>query len=197
MRLFPSQHRTSPVVELGNIMTTLDKSGLRRRGFVAGAALVTAVASVRPVLAEMATANLYYTAHSDDLDWFSTVPGEKMAIHIPGEQIGGRFAVVESIAAPGAGAPPHIHRSADEYFFVQQGAMHFVCDGVEFDAPSGTSVLIPRGVAHSWVNLTEEPVCTLVTFTPGGIEQMFKELAAVFPHGIEELAARYDTYLIT
>lgn len=38
---------------------------------------------------------------------------------------------------------------------------------------------------------------TLVTFTPGGIEQMFKELADVFAHGIEELAAQYETYLVT
>lgn len=178
-------------------MTTLDKTGLGRRGFVASAALATAVASVRPVLAETATPHSHYTAHPGDLDWFPTVPGEQMAIHVPGDQIGGRFAIVESIAAPGAGAPPHIHRSADEYFFVQQGEMHFVCDGVAFDAPAGSSVLIPRGVAHTWVNLTNQPVRTLVTFTPGGIEQMFKELAAVFPHGIEKLAARYDTYLIT
>ncbi|WP_426031991.1 cupin domain-containing protein [Cypionkella sp. TWP1-2-1b2] len=178
-------------------MTTLDKSGLRRRGFVAGAALVTAVASVRPVLAEMATVHPHHIAPSADLDWFPTVPGEQMAIHVPSAQIGGRFAVVETIAEPGAAAPPHIHRSADEYFFVQQGEMHFVCDGVEFDAAAGTSVLIPRGVAHTWVNLTDKPVRTLVTFTPGGIEQMFKELAAVFPHGVEDLAARYDTYLTT
>ena len=120
-----------------------------------------------------------------------------MAIHVPSEKIGGRFAVVETIAAPGAAAPPHIHRSADEYFFVLQGQMHFLCDGVEFDAAEGTSVLIPRGVAHNWVNLTDKAVRTLVTFTPGGIEQMFKELAAVFPHGVEELAARYDTYLVS
>ena len=178
-------------------MTTLDKSGLGRRGFVAGAALVTAVVSVRPVLAETATVHPHHIAHSADLGWFPTVPGEQMAIHVPSEKIGGRFAVVETIAAPGAAAPPHIHRSADEYFFVLQGQMHFLCDGVEFDAAEGTSVLIPRGVAHNWVNLTDKAVRTLVTFTPGGIEQMFKELAAVFPHGVEELAARYDTYLVS
>lgn len=180
-------------------MTCYEKS-LGRRTFVTGAALITAAATVRPALAETAqsTAALpHFTAHSADLSWFATVPGEQMAIHVPSGQVGGRFSVVESIAAPGAAAPPHIHRSADEYFFIQQGEMHFVCDGVEFAAPTGTSVLVPRGMAHSWVNLADSPVRSLVTFTPGGIEEMFKELAAVFPHGIEELAARYDTVLIS
>jgi mannose-6-phosphate isomerase-like protein (cupin superfamily) len=191
---------TSPGVEIGNDMTSYTgyEKSLGRRSFVAGAALISASATVRPALAETAqtaAALPHYTAHSADLNWFATVPGEKMAIHVPNAQVGGRFSVVESIAAPGAGAPPHIHRSADEYFFIQQGEMHFVCDGVEFDAPAGTSVLIPRGVAHAWVNLADTPVRSLVTFTPGGIEEMFKELAAVFPHGIEELAARYDTVL--
>lgn len=120
-----------------------------------------------------------------------------MSIHVPNDRVGGRFSVLETIAAPGAAAPPHVHRSTDEYFFIQAGEMHFSCDGVEFDAPAGTSVLVPRGVVHNWINLGETPVRSLVTFTPGGIEQMFKDLAAVFPQGIEELAARYDTYLIT
>lgn len=186
----------SPGVLIGTDMTY--ENSLGRRSFVAGVALISAAASVRPALAETADTTKalpHHTAHSADLNWFATVPGEQMAIHLPNDLVGGRFAVVESIAAPGAGAPPHIHRSADEYFFIQQGEMHFVCDGVEFDAPAGTSVLIPRGVAHAWVNLADTPTRSLVTFTPGGIENMFKELAAVFPHGIEELAARYDTVL--
>ncbi len=187
---------TSPGVEIGTDMTRYETPGLGRRSFVAGAALVTVLASVRPALAETASAHPHLAVHSADLDWFATVPGEQMAIHVPSADIGGRFSVVESIAAPGAAAPPHIHRSVDEYFYIQQGEMHFVCDGVEFDAPAGTSVLVPRGVAHAWINLTETPVRSLVTFTPGGIEDMFKHLAAVFPHGIKELAARYDTVLV-
>ena len=180
-------------------MTHIGKSGLGRRSFVTGAALIGAAVSVRPGLAETAGTDtaLPHTVHSADLDWFATVPGEQMAIHVPNTRVGGRFSVVESIAAPGSAAPPHIHRSADEYFFIQQGEMHFVYDGIEFDAPAGTSVLVPRGVAHAWVNLTDTPVRSLVTFTPGGMEEMFKDLAAVFPHGIEELAARYDTILVS
>lgn len=176
-------------------MTQQDETGLGRRGFMVAGAVLTAAAAVKPVLAKGGAA-APFTAAPADLEWFGTVPGEEMAIHVPNARIGGRFAVVESIAAPGAAAPPHVHRSTDEYFLIQQGQMHFVCDGVEFDAVAGTSVLIPRGAAHSWVNLSDMPVRSLVTFTPGGMEDMFKGLAAVFPHGIADLAAQYDTYLI-
>lgn len=181
-------------------MTNIDKFGLGRRSFVAGAALATAAATARPILAENAMPPAAYpafTAHSADLQWFATLPGEQMSIHVPSARVGGRFSVVESVAAPGAGVPPHIHRGADEYFFIQQGELHFICDGVEFDAAAGTSVLIPRGVAHAWANISEAPVRALVTFTPGGIEEMFKDLADAFPNGIEELAARYNTELLT
>jgi len=176
-------------------MTNQHNTGLDRRGFLVAGAVLTAAASVKPVLGK-ARADAHFTATADNLAWFGTVPGEEMAILVPNAVVGGRFCVVESIAAPGAAAPPHVHRSADEYFFIQEGQMHFVCDGVEFDAVAGTSVVIPRGAPHAWVNQTDMPVRSLVTFTPGGMEEMFKALAAVFPHGIADLAAQYDTYLI-
>ena len=171
-----------------------------RRDFIAGGTVVTVAAALSPIspalAATAAGSKTAVIAVPGDLDWFATLPGEEVAIHIPGDRVGGQFAVMESIAAPGAGAPPHIHLGADECFFIQEGQMHFMCDGVEFDASAGSSVVVPRGAAHSWVNLTDKPVRSLVSFTPGGIEQMFTKLAAAFSAGIEALAAEYDTVLV-
>lgn len=170
--------------------------GINRRHLIAGGTVATAAAlSVRPLVAGE-TAGEAFVVGQGGLAWFDVVPGERMAIHVPNGRVGGHFTVVESIAAPGAGVPPHIHNGADEYFFVQEGTLHFRCGDTEFDAPAGTSVAIPRGIAHGWVNRTDAPARVVVTFTPGGIEEMFAKIAAAFPDGIEALAAQYDTVLV-
>lgn len=171
---------------------------LDRRSFMAGGAILTVTAALLPgfdALGSNLASSPPFSAKPEGLHWFATLPGETVAIHVASKQVGGHFAVLESIAAPGAGTPLHIHRSADEYFFIQEGQMHFVCDGVEFDAVAGTSVVIPRGTTHSWANMSDTRVRSLVTFTPGGVEQMFTELAAAFPDGIEAVAGKYDTFL--
>lgn len=172
---------------------------LGRRNFIAGGAVITVATALLPAslaLAATAAGIQPFAATPEGLFWFATLPGEEVAIHVPGDMVGGQFAVMESVVAPGAGAPPHVHRGVDEYFFIQEGQMHFMCDGLEFDAKAGTSVVIPRGTAHSWANLSDKPTRSLVTFTPGGVEQMFAKLAAAFPEGINALAAEYDTYLV-
>jgi hypothetical protein len=44
---------------------------------------------------------------------------------IVGEQTGGAFVVAELLAGPDLGPPPHIHRRADESFYVLEGTFDF------------------------------------------------------------------------
>ena len=43
--------------------------------------------------------------------------------------------------------------------------------------PAGSFVFIPRGVAHCFQNVGEEPGRMLVTFTPAGMEGFFERLS--------------------
>lgn len=48
--------------------------------------------------------------------------------------------------------PPylHIHRSDDEAWHVLEGSLQFILTDREIDAPAGTTVFVPAGVAHTY-----------------------------------------------
>lgn len=125
-------------------------------------------------------------------DWIETIPGEKLLFRIRSEEVGGRYAVLETIADPGAGSPMHYH-AEDEVFQVLSGTMTFVLAGELVSAPEGTTVVIPAGVAHCWKNRSSGPVRMLATFTPGGVEALFERLAGLAPDEVAALAATYGT----
>lgn len=47
----------------------------------------------------------------------------------------------------------HVHRSDDEAWHVLEGSLRFRLSNGEIDAPAGTTVFVPAGVAHTYVTL--------------------------------------------
>ena len=51
----------------------------------------------------------------------------------------------------GMGGPPlHVHHGGDEAWYVLEGALRFRLRDRSFDAPVGTHVMVPAGVAHTY-----------------------------------------------
>ena len=46
-----------------------------------------------------------------------------------------------------------------------------------YELPAGSYIVIPRGTPHAQGNLGKVPVKVLLTMTPGGFEQSFKDRA--------------------
>jgi mannose-6-phosphate isomerase-like protein (cupin superfamily) len=63
-------------------------------------------------------------------------------------------------------APPHIHRSDDEAWFVLEGRLGFRVGEEEHEVGAGESILVPRGTAHSYWNPSSEPARYLLVMTP-------------------------------
>jgi quercetin dioxygenase-like cupin family protein len=91
------------------------------------------------------------------------------------EQTGGHVAVVELTG----GGRPRLHRhDFDEAFYVLEGELTFqLGDGV-FTRKAGELAFVPRGVPHTYANLSGKPARPLLVITPGGSERYFDELAA-------------------
>ena len=89
------------------------------------------------------------------------------------------------LPAATTGPPLHLHRSWDEAFFVLEGTMSFIVDGVVSSAPAGTFVFVPRGVEHTFWNESDEPARQLTVFTPSGIEDYFDALRADMARGVD------------
>jgi cupin domain len=64
-----------------------------------------------------------------------------------------------------------------ETVYVLEGDLRFKLDDELRATPSGSFVFIPRGVAHSFQNVGEEPGRMVVMFAPAGMEGFFDRLS--------------------
>ena len=128
-------------------------------------------------------------------EWFDTIPGERMAIHVQSSAVGGNLAIMETVAVPGCGSPLHFHRES-EIFHILEGTMTFMCGGEKREAGLGTTIVVPPGVHHAWANLSPSQVRMLVVVTPGGIENLFPQANGLSPLDLVELVESYGTRIV-
>jgi len=93
------------------------------------------------------------------------------------EQSDGQVAVIETAPAPGVGPPLH-HHDFDETFYVMEGELTFRLRDEILTAGPGELVFAPRGVPHTFANLSGTPARQLIVCTPAGFERYFARMAA-------------------
>jgi quercetin dioxygenase-like cupin family protein len=91
------------------------------------------------------------------------------------EQSGGHVAVVE---LSGAARPPLHHHDFDEAFYVLDGELTFQLGDDLFTRRAGELAFAPRGVPHTYANLSGAPARALLVITPAGFERYFDQIAA-------------------
>ncbi len=143
------------------------------------------------------------TAHSgrgsyveDGVTWYDAAAGERIAIRLSSLDTNGRYAVVESIAAPGSSVPLHIHQNEEEHFIVLEGAYRFACGERKFDTAPGTSLTVPKSVPHAWRNISDRSGRLLCAFTPGGFEKLVQEVIDAPADKVLEVAARHGCIIV-
>ena len=100
--------------------------------------------------------------------------GNLFTILAGSEENGGRFALIEMLAPKGTEPPRHVHQREDEAFYMLEGEITFYIGDETYVATPGKFVFAPRGIPHSWVVETDV-VHKLVTLTPGGAEEHFRD----------------------
>jgi mannose-6-phosphate isomerase-like protein (cupin superfamily) len=91
-------------------------------------------------------------------------------------------------------APLHRHRSADEAFYVLEGALGIRLGDEEVECPAGGCVVVRAGTPHSYWNATPGLTRYLIVMTPG-IRQMIRELHAAAPdRTFEDVVAIFEKY---
>jgi len=99
---------------------------------------------------------------------------------VPGEQTGGRLAVVEHPMPPRSlGAPVHTHAHEDEISYVAEGTVGVQIGDEVYTAGPGAVIVKPRGIPHAFWNAADTPARVLEIITPAGFEGYFREMAAV------------------
>jgi quercetin dioxygenase-like cupin family protein len=94
---------------------------------------------------------------------------------VVGTDTGGALSVAEVDAGPELGPPPHIHREADESFYILEGTFDFSLAGHAFSAGPGAFVHLPKGVVHTHRAGGGAPAKALVIQAPAGVERFIEE----------------------
>jgi quercetin dioxygenase-like cupin family protein len=123
------------------------------------------------------------------------ITGDTMTLLATGEDTAGQLVVLEILAQPGAGPPPHLHRNEDESFYVLDGEFEIVHGDETIRAGAGSFVHVRRGTVHRFSNVGTTPSRLLIMFSPAGIEGFFRAAGAPAlgdgpppPVGPEEIA---------
>jgi quercetin dioxygenase-like cupin family protein len=101
--------------------------------------------------------------------------GNLVTVKTTGAETRGRLTVVEFVNPPGFAPPLHRHLHEDELFYLLSGTAQFQCDGDTFSAGPGDFVLLPVGLAHTFVVGPDEPLRVLQITTPSGFERFAAE----------------------
>src|SRR6266852_5497513 len=75
-------------------------------------------------------------------------------------------------------APLHLHRRDDEAWYVLEGTLRVLVGKDEVEVRAGSSVLVPRGTAHTYWNPGLGPVRYLLIMTPN-ILRLIQEIHAM------------------
>jgi quercetin dioxygenase-like cupin family protein len=106
--------------------------------------------------------------------------GERFVGKLRGADTQGHLALAEYELAAGNGTTEHRHMRSGELFYVLSGTAVFEVEGVEYQAPTGSTLWVPPGARHRISNLTNKPVTMLGGFAPAGPESLFPALLELF-----------------
>lgn len=122
--------------------------------------------------------------------------GMEFVVRASAALTGGSFSIIEEVNA--VDAPPHIHGSEDELFFVLEGRHVFTYGHTEFEAGPGDTVFVPRGVRHAQRRVVPRQGRTFSMFSPAGFEGFFLEISEADMAGrlddaeMQRITAKYD-----
>ena len=98
--------------------------------------------------------------------------GGTYLVRAAGEETDNQLTVMEMHIPAGSGPPPHTHPGG-EAVYVLEGTIRYHIDGETVEGGPGSFFYVPAGTTENFEPTSE--VRLLVMYTPGGIDQFFRE----------------------
>jgi len=108
----------------------------------------------------------------DAYDWLGSLTLTKVL----GADTTGRLDVVDHRVPAGYAPPKHLHRDADEVFYLLEGTLDVTCGEDSWQVGPGSVVFLPRGVPHGFVAGPDGPARTLLINAGAGFGDVIVEL---------------------
>jgi quercetin dioxygenase-like cupin family protein len=106
------------------------------------------------------------------------MPANGPKVLLRSEESGGEVALIEIGASTKRGGPKLHHHDFDEAFYVLEGELTFQLRDELFTRTAGEVAFAPRGVPHTYANLSGADARALLVCTPAGFERYFDRIAA-------------------
>ena len=116
---------------------------------------------------------------------YAVAGGNHVTVELDRDQTGGAVDIIEVLAQPGGGPPPHRH-AFGEWFLVREGELT-LCEEREGTVVCtativvGDSVWVPPWTVHGTLNLSAEPARFQVVGQPGMMSTYFAEAGVLVP----------------
>jgi quercetin dioxygenase-like cupin family protein len=110
----------------------------------------------------------------NELLWFL---GTLAIVRVPGEAVGGRFALIEFLFPHGASPPLHTHPQ-DESYIVLEGELTLQLDAERLRLSGGAVAVATMGTPHTF-RVDSETARVLVLSTPAGLERMVRDCSVL------------------
>lgn len=113
----------------------------------------------------------------DPYHWLGTLTLTK----IRGTSTTGSLDIVDHRIPPGYAPPKHVHRQADEIFYLIAGQLKVTCGDDTWQAGPGSLIFLPRGIPHQFTAASSGPARTLLINAPAGFGEVIAELGDPAP----------------
>jgi mannose-6-phosphate isomerase-like protein (cupin superfamily) len=122
--------------------------------------------------------------------------GELTVVKAAEAETHGAYAVRENSVPAGFGSVPfHLHREAEEAFYILEGELTVFTEDRTLAAPAGSFVLVPRGTVHSLANRGAVPVRWLTLNSPAWVSGWI-QAEADDPGNREAIHLRYGLEIV-
>jgi quercetin dioxygenase-like cupin family protein len=111
--------------------------------------------------------------------------GGDVTLVVTGDQSNGALAALDVVAPPGEGPPLHVHNREDETVYILEGEFRWKLGAELCATQPGSFVFIPRGLAHCFQCVGQQPGRMLITFAPAGMEGFFERLSSLTAFDLE------------
>lgn len=95
---------------------------------------------------------------------------------VMGSDTAGGLDLVDHRVPAGYAPPTHVHRDADEVFYLIDGRLEVTCGDDSWQVGPGSVVFLPRGVPHGFTAGPDGPARTLLINTKAGFGEVVVEL---------------------
>jgi len=126
-----------------------------------------------------------------------STPGRDLVFKVSGDDTGGAFDYATVEVEAKNGPPLHVHYHQTETIHVLHGRFKLQIGDEESILERGGFALMPAGIPHAFLNLTEDPGELAIVFAPGGAYRFFAELGPLTHNGMPvkaEVAACFERH---